>query len=62
VPWLSTIKSLGYARFYLGDFAGAALNLQEAVASGDDPYPVLWFYLAEARAGGRDIKRNLVTG
>jgi tetratricopeptide (TPR) repeat protein len=56
---LRTTTSLGYTRFYLGDFIGAALNLQEAVANGSSAYPILWLYLADARVGGRDIKRNL---
>jgi lipoprotein NlpI len=53
------VTSLGYTRFYLGDFTGAALNLQEAVAKGGDAYPILWLYLADARIGGQDAKKNL---
>jgi tetratricopeptide (TPR) repeat protein len=59
VDWLSTVTELGYTRFYLGDFTGALLNLQEAVANGSSAYPILWLYLADARIGGQDIKRNL---
>jgi len=54
------LKTLGFARFYQGDFAAAALDLQEAV-DGTDAYPILWLYLARARAG-RQGKRDLEQG
>jgi hypothetical protein len=55
------LQTLGYARFYQGDSAAAALDLQEAVA-GTDAYPILWLYLARARAGRQDEKRDLEQG
>jgi lipoprotein NlpI len=44
--------------FYRGDFVAAVLNLQDA-ADGTSAYQILWLYLARARIGGQDIKRNL---
>jgi tetratricopeptide (TPR) repeat protein len=57
--WLRALTNLGYIRFCLGDFTGATINLQEAVANGNSAYTILWLYLADARIGGQDIKRNL---
>ena len=54
----NALRALGYARFYQGDFAAAALDLQEAV-DGTDAYPILWLYLARARTGRQDAKRDL---
>ncbi|GLR89448.1 tetratricopeptide repeat protein [Bradyrhizobium iriomotense] len=52
------LRSLGYAHFCQGDFAAAALDLQETV-DGTDAYPTLWLYLARARIGRQDAKREL---
>jgi tetratricopeptide (TPR) repeat protein len=56
--WAQTQSSLGYAHFYQGDFAAAALDLQEAV-DGTNAYPILWLYLARARTGRQDAKKDL---
>ena len=57
----TALRTLGYARFNQGEFAAAALDLQEAV-DGTDAYPILWLYLSRARAGRQDAKRDLEQG
>jgi tetratricopeptide (TPR) repeat protein len=52
------LRNLGYARFNRGDFAVAALHLQEAV-DRTNAYSILWLYLASARAGRQDAKMDL---
>jgi tetratricopeptide (TPR) repeat protein len=50
--------SLGFANFHRGDFVAAALNFRDG-SDGTSAYPILWLYLARARIGGQDVKRNL---
>ncbi|MGX9431798.1 hypothetical protein [Bradyrhizobium sp. LeoA1S1] len=54
-------ESLGYVRFRKGEYAAAALDLQEAV-DGTDAYPMIWLYLARARTGRQNAKRDLEQG
>jgi tetratricopeptide (TPR) repeat protein len=58
LAWATTQMSLGCTLFNQGDFAGAALDLQELV-DGTDAYPILWLYLAGARIGRPDAKSDL---
>ena len=45
----------GRAKYQLGDFAGAAQDLSRSLGSfPNQPYTVIWLYLAEARAGKSD--------
>jgi lipoprotein NlpI len=58
LQWTGAQRSLGYILFNQGDFAGAALHLQE-VADGTDAYPILWLYLARAHIGRQNAKGDL---
>jgi tetratricopeptide (TPR) repeat protein len=46
----------GFVRFLKGDYPGATADLQQAIERDQGAYPMLWRYLARARAGqdGRD--------
>ena len=43
--------SRGYARFHRGEFNDAAADLLHAIELRDDPYPMLFRFLARARTG-----------
>jgi tetratricopeptide (TPR) repeat protein len=58
LQWAQTQRNLGLVRFNRGDFAAAALDLQEA-EDGTNAYTILWLYLARARTGTQDAKSNL---
>jgi lipoprotein NlpI len=56
----SAYRSRGYLHFYVGDFAPAAADLARVVkAETDDPYAMLWAYLAAARTDAESAKRSL---
>lgn len=57
----AALQSLGYFCFVRGDFATAVPALQEG-SDANDPYPVLWLYLARARLGSEEAKRKLEQG
>jgi tetratricopeptide (TPR) repeat protein len=58
--WAVTEGDLGIVRFYQGNFAAAALDLQEAAATDKtDPYLIIWGYLARARASAPDARGDL---
>jgi tetratricopeptide (TPR) repeat protein len=42
----------GFAHFLKADYPQATADLAEAIARLPEPYPILWRYLARARAGG----------
>jgi lipoprotein NlpI len=44
-------RSLGIARYAKGDFKGAAVDMLRAIELEDDPYAMLFRYLARTRAG-----------
>jgi len=48
---IDALNSRGRAYFYKGDFAAAAADLLNSSKLTDDPYTVLWRFLARARAG-----------
>ena len=49
---LDYFNNRGYAKIYLGRFAAAVPDLARVVENDpDSAYGVIWFYLAEARAG-----------
>ncbi len=41
----------GFVRFLKGDYSTAAIDLQQAIQHDQGAYPLLWRYLARARAG-----------
>jgi lipoprotein NlpI len=45
----SHLKHRGYAQFYRGDFEAAAADLRHSLDLEDDPYAMLFHYLARAR-------------
>ena len=54
-------RTLGYARFYKGDFKEAAIDLLRVLELQDDPYVMLFRFLARARAGenaGPELEAN----
>lgn len=50
-------EDLGFAHFNRGNFAAAALDFRDA--EDGTAYRILWQYLAGARIGGQDLKKNL---
>ena len=48
---IDAMNSRGRAYFYKGDFAASAADLLNASKLTDDPYTMLWRFLARARAG-----------
>ncbi len=49
----AALGNRGYAHFFHGDFTAAADDFRRAVAAKPtDPYPAIWLYLANRRAGG----------
>ena len=48
---IDALNSRGRAYFYKGDFAASAADLLNASKRTEDPYTVLWRFLARARAG-----------
>ena len=48
---IDALNSRGRAYFYKGDFAASAADLLNASKLTDDPYTMLWRFLARARAG-----------
>ena len=48
---IDALNSRGRAYFYKGDFAAAAADLLNSSKLTDDPYTVLWRFLARTRAG-----------
>jgi lipoprotein NlpI len=45
-------KQRGYVQFYRGKFEAAATDLRRAIELGDDPYAMLFYYLARTRLTG----------
>ena len=55
---IDALNSRGRAYFYKGNFPAAAADLLNASKLTDDPYTMLWHFLARARAG-QDAKSEL---
>jgi rhomboid protease GluP len=56
----SAYRSRGALHFYLGDFVAAADDLgRVAQSEPDDPYAMLWTYLAAARGDAEAAQRRL---
>lgn len=55
----TSLMTLGYAKFSIGDFKGASGDFQRALETKDDIYAMLFRYLARARAGETPVAAEL---